>query len=240
MSTKLFQDKRIIANHIAQNFITVEEEAKSFCKKLEVLQEELYSVKTKTDFDNVVKKLITQGKETHQFLSTRTMGEGQEASALMYNSKYIGTLSKYVRTGGVLEEKESIFLEKALRNLTDVQKNEARNFINHLNELQPVSEILMSQEDKFKDRLSQTDSLDEVEAIEAEVLEKNNILEGSLNRLVSYPQDEAVAEALVTFLQMNERFLNIMQSFDIYASLEEDLTNARAAVMINNRSLRGS
>lgn len=97
----------------------------------------------------------------------------------------------------------------------------------------------MSQEEKFKERLRQADSADVIDRVEAEILEKNNILEGSLNRLISYPQDETVAGALVNFLQVNERLLNIMQSFDIYASLEEDLSNARAELTVNNRSLRG-
>lgn len=126
-----------------------------------------------------------------------------------------------------------------MKNLTDTQKNEVRSFIKSLKELEILSETLMSQEEKLKERLSQADSADVIDMIEAEILEKNNLMEGSLNRLISYPQDEAVAGALVNFLQMNERLLNIMQSFDIHASLEDDLSNARAALAGNNRSLGG-
>ncbi|KTC92667.1 hypothetical protein [Legionella cincinnatiensis] len=241
MSIRSFEDKKIRANSIALNFITAEEEAKSFCKKLDVLQKDLCSAKTQTEFDSVAKKLITQGKEVHQFLSTLAAGKEQETKlALTYGSKYVGKLSKYIDvvTESVSEKNESVALEEILKNLADTQKNEVRNFIKSLKELQPVSETLMSQEEKFKERLSQADSSDVVDMIEAEILAKNNIIEGSLNRLISYPQDEAVAGALVNFLQRNERLLNIMQSFDIYASLEDDLSNARAALPVNNRSLR--
>ncbi|KTD53217.1 hypothetical protein Lsan_3627 [Legionella santicrucis] len=230
-----------MANRIHQNFITAEEKAKSFCNKLDVLQKELYSAKTKTEFDSVAKKLITQGKDAYQFLSTLAAGKEQEARlALIYGSKYVGQLSKYMGVKkSILEKNESAALEETLKNLTDTQKNEVRSFIKSLKELEILSETLMSQEEKLKERLSQADSADVIDMIEAEILEKNNLMEGSLNRLISYPQDEAVAGALVNFLQMNERLLNIMQSFDIHASLEDDLSNARAALAGNNRSLGG-
>ncbi len=242
MSTKSFEDKKTMANRIQQNFITADEEAKSFCTKLDVLQRELCSAKTKTEFDNVAKKLISQGKEAHQFLSKLATGKEQETRlALMYGSKYVGQLSKYIdiTRNNTLDQNDSAALEEALKNLADAQKNEARGFIRSLKELEILSETLMSQEEKFKDRLSQADSADVIDMIEAEILKKNNIIEGSLNRLISYPQDEAVAGALVNFLQKNERLLNIMQSFDIYASLEDDLSNARTALTVNNRSLGG-
>lgn len=243
MSTRSFEDKRTMANCILQDFNTAEEVAKSFCNKLDVLQKELCSAKTKTEFDNVAKELITQGKEAHQFLSTLMPGKEQEARlALMYGSKYVGQLSKSTSGSSkksALDKAESDALEEFLKNLNEAQKSEARSFIKSLKELEILSETLMSQEEKFKERLRQADSADVIDRVEAEILEKNNILEGSLNRLISYPQDETVAGALVNFLQVNERLLNIMQSFDIYASLEEDLSNARAELTVNNRSLRG-
>lgn len=242
MSIKSFEDKKTVANRIHQNFITAEEEAKSFCNKLDVLQKELCSAKTKTEFDNVAKKLIHQAKEAHQFLSTLTARKEQETRlALIYGSKYVVQLLKYIdiAKNNTLDKNDSAALEETLKNLADVQKNEARSFIKSLKELEILSETLMSQEEKFKERLSQADSADVIDRIEAEILKKNNIIEGSLNRLISYPQDEAVAGALVNFLQENERLLNIMQSFDIYASLEDELANARAALTVNNRSLRG-
>lgn len=241
MGTRLFEDNKVMANDIAQNFIAAEEKAKSFCKKLDELQKELCSTNTKTNFDDVVKKIIDQEKEAHQFLATLKISKRKQdpLSVLTHNSKYVEKLSKYanVATSSSLSKKESSDLKQMLKNLTDVQKNEARNFIKQIKELQLVSETLMGQEDELKSRLSQADSVDTVERIEAEILEKNNVLDGALNRLVSYPQDEDVAGALVNFLQENENLLNIMQSFDIYASLEDDLSNARA-VVTNNRSLR--
>lgn len=238
MGIRTFEDKKISTARISSNSSSIAEAVTVLSKKLLGLQKELCLANTRTAFDSVAKKLIRQGKELQQFLISSAPGVKPESkSSSLSHSEYAILLAKY-KIGAlerISEKKETISLEGTLKNLSEPQKNEARNFIKSLRELYFVAETLMSQEEAFKKRLSEADSLEVIEQLETEILQKNAIIEGALSRLVPYPQDEAVAGVLVRFLQTHDSLLTLMQSFDLYASLEEDLANARAALKVHHQ-----
>lgn len=46
--------------------------------------------------------------------------------------------------------------------------------------------------------------------------------------MISYPEDEETAGVVIEYLETNPHIRAIMQSFDFYAALEDDILGARA------------
>lgn len=100
-----------------------------------------------------------------------------------------------------------------------------------IKELKLIAELLENQEEVFKERLHDAVSLDVVDEIEVEIQNKNQLLDGALERLIPSPNDELVAGQIINFLKENKHLFSILQAFDLYGSLTNDILNARASII---------
>ncbi|MCW8398860.1 hypothetical protein OQJ26_08660 [Legionella sp. PATHC038] len=242
---RLFQDKRKDVNRIIGNFVAAEARSGDFFNKLNALQNELYTVKTKQEFDIVVQKLINEEKNVHQFLSELITGADQEIlSKVMVqlasqpNLKHVIILFNYTSlvAQSVADKNESLSMQESLVGLSDEQRTALLLFITKLKELKPIAALLVNQEEVFKALLQQTNSLDDLDQIETEIENKNRLLDGALERLLPYPKDELVAGQIINILKANRHLLKVLQSFDLHETLMDDILNARARILTHTDS----
>lgn len=239
---RLFQDNKEHTNRVVEKFAAAESKAGDLCQTLAALQDELYVVQTKEQFDGVVQKLIDQGKIVHHFLLELMSGVDKEVMPKVMahltsqpNFEHIRTLLNYTELAAksIVAKKELLSVQESLTDLTDEQSEALLLFITKLKELKPITELLMMQEEAFKKRLGAASSLDEVDEIEAQIQKKNQLIEGALERLIPYPQDEVVAGQIIKLMQTNSHLLAILQSFDLHESLMNDILHARGTVVAN-------
>ena len=242
---RLFQNKKKDVNRIFGCFVAAEAKSGEFFNKLNALQNELYTVKTKEEFDIVVQKLINEGKNVHQFLSELITGADQEIMSKVMvqlasqpNLKNFIILLNYTELAAksIAETNESLSVQESLVGLTDEQKTALLVFITKLKELKPIAALLVNQEELFKVLLQQTTSLDALDAIETEIENKNRLLDGALERLLPYPKDELVAGQIINILKANRHLLKVLQSFDLHETLMDDILNARARILAHTDS----
>ncbi|CAM2980770.1 Uncharacterised protein [Legionella steigerwaltii] len=239
---RIFQEKQENVSRVIGDFAKAETKIDALCKKIDLLQNKLYEVKTREEFDAVVQELIKEGKEIHQFLTKLLMGTNQEIiSRVMVHLasrpdfKKIELLLNYTEhvTKSIVAKNELLSVQDSLADLTSVQKTSLLLFITKLKELKLVAEFLVKQEEGFKERLKQATSLDTVDIIEGEIENKNRLLDGAAERFIPFPEDELVAGKIINILKENTHLLTILQSFDLHETLMNDLLNARARIITN-------
>jgi hypothetical protein len=187
--------------------------------------------------------IINEEKKVHQFLLELTKGIDEETmskvKAYMDNLpdfKNAMTLLSYTKiaTENIIAKKELLSLQEASSNLTEAQQTDLSIFINKLRELKSTAEVIESQKERFKKRLHETTSLDTIDEIEDEIQNRDCLIKAALERVLPYPKDEQVGEQIIEILKNNRHFLTILESFNLYESLMEEILNARATLIAMN------
>lgn len=212
---RLFQAKKKNAQQIIDNFTEDKIKIDAFCDALNVLQNKLYTANNRDEFDNVVQMIINEERKVHRFLLELTKGTNEESMskvkaymADLPKFKNVMTLLNYTETTtkNIIAKKELLSLQEASFNLSETQQTELFVFINKLKELKPVAELLVSQQNHFKELLHEATSLETIDEIENEIQNRNHLLNGALERLLPYPKDEQVSEQIIEVLKKTDIF----------------------------------
>ncbi|HHT0594650.1 TPA: hypothetical protein ACTXXA_003256 [Legionella anisa] len=237
---RLFQEKKKSTQQIIDNFTEDKIKVDAFCHALNVLQNKLYTANKREEFDNAVQMIINVEREIHRFLLELTKGANEEAMSKVKaymtglpNFKNAMTLLNYteITTKNIIAKKESLSLQEASSKLSETQQTELFVFINKLKELKPIAEMFVNQQNYFKELLHEANSLETIEEIENEIQNRNHLINGALEQLLPYPNDEQVSEQIIEVLKKNIHFLTILESFNLHESLMEEILNARATLI---------
>lgn len=159
--------------------------------------------------------IINEERKVHRFLLELTKGTNEESMskvkaymADLPKFKNVMTLLNYTETTtkNIIAKKELLSLQEASFNLSETQQTELFVFINKLKELKPVAELLVSQQNHFKELLHEATSLETIDEIENEIQNRNHLLNGALERLLPYPKDEQVSEQIIEVLKKTDIF----------------------------------
>ncbi|KTD40157.1 hypothetical protein Lpar_1474 [Legionella parisiensis] len=237
---RLFQEKKKNAQRIIDRFIEAKTKIDACCNTLNVLLNELHMVKEKQEFDNVVQLIINEEKKVHQFLlvlaeetDKDTMSKVRAYMDGLPNFKNVMTLLNYteIATKNITDKKELLSFQEASSNLNEAQQIELSIFIKKLKELKSIAEILINQKEHFKENLQEATSLDTIDEIEDEIINRSSLINDVLERLLPYPEDELVCEQIIEILKGNRYFLAILEAFNLHESLMDDILNARATLI---------
>ncbi|KTC90892.1 hypothetical protein [Fluoribacter dumoffii] len=236
--SKIFQNGSKNAEQFINRFIENKSKFEDIGRTLESLKKELHNAHTTQQFDNSVQKIINETQNAHQFISALLKEANQEVlskvmARLHGDSQFkncVPLLNDMENANRAASQKEALSLKEALVGLDAAQQHAFLLFIQKVKELKPIAASLVNQEEVFKKRLQNADSLEEVDTLETEIEIKNQVIEGALERLLPYPTDELVAGQILKFLKENRHLLAVLQSFDLHETLMDDLLDARELI----------
>lgn len=122
---------------------------------------------------------------------------------------------------------ERICIQDIFSSLDQGKKDMLLEFIKHMHEMQPYVNQLDEKKQKFQKRLAQVNSEEQLIKIEKEIETEAAHVNDYFNTALYFPEDEESAGALIRFLGDNQHLMNILQHFDFYDMLREDIVNAR-------------
>lgn len=233
----LAPEKRAIAEKIIANLRALEAQAVVYRAELQVFKERLAATSSRDDFFALVQQIIAKGREVHAVLLLATAGMDNELSKAL--DEYISkdpTLTTTMDalhfntslTDSIVATKERLSEHALLSSLADSEKAIVETCIKSIKELKVFADFLESQKEVLRDRLSHASSQDEVDSIDEEITAQDAVIQSIYRAMVSFPEDEATAGAMIDYLDTNQHILGIMQSFAFAESLADATMGARA------------
>ena len=181
-------------------------EADDFNKKIIHYQSMLKQSSSYDEFHDVVKQIVITERAANSCLQSVMIGlDAEMMRALVELAEADETLSMILNAANfsdvlnesIIETKERVSELVVLSLIANDKKGLATSFIDSIKSLKPVADEINAQRVQFVDVLGELDSSDDLDVVEAQIAERDKIISGIYNRLVIFPEDEAVASALV-------------------------------------------
>jgi len=236
---KLNKDKQKIAHRIIHNILELEKQAITYSEDIDKFKIELRSSISEKDFFAVVQEIIAKGKKVYETLHHAMNSNDDEI--LKAIEEHILKDEKLTRimnslhfnqslSSSIIATKERLSRNVLINNLPAAQKDIVENFIRRVEELKIFTKLLDSQKEIFRQRLSNTTSLEELSDIEDEIEKQDKVIHSLYADTIIYPENEDTAGALIKYLETNQQVLAIIRSFDFYEELADDILASRAKI----------
>lgn len=207
--------------------------ARVYSELVNNFREELRAVSSDDDFSHLIEKIVKQGKTLHEQLFNSSKEavpyEVQEnVFAVLEAEKSLSPFLKLLRYSQTFH-KDFITTAERLRDAELLKKLPAkqlalvRQCIENIKSLKPTAEMLEEQGTRFRQRLNDCSSLDELEEIEAEIKILNQAMETIYNTMISFPKDEETAGIVIDYVEKSPHLYAIMKHFNVYTSLTDDI-----------------
>ena len=236
MIDKLSIEKKIIACRVIDRLVSNNPRAVEFNQQLNDLNTLLSLAKTKDEFFIVVQQIIEKEKEVHAFLQPIIAHVEPEilesVNEYMSNHANMVAITHLLNFNAILgdsiistkEKLSNAALESAL---SEEQHALAKAFINQVKELGPIAAVIQEEKLAWVQRLNDTDAMDQIDSIDDEIEAQGKIISSVYAHMVSFPEDDQTCGVLIDYLDENPQLKTIMQTFDFYESLVNDILAAR-------------
>ena len=222
---------------LLERLVRAEGVLQHYNEELKAFKEPLASVNSEHDFFALVQQIIEKERDIHTFLGS-VLGD-VKADVVQAVQGYLegderfvgmkGMLSpEGVLTSHIIATKEKLSEATVYEALNPEKSAEAREFIAQVKGLNLFKALLDEQKEAWKVRLNRAESMKQVDAMDDSIQAQNDLLSTAYKSLVTYPEDEETAGALIPYLEANPQLLSLMSAFDgFHESLEDDILAAR-------------
>lgn len=243
-TTKVFNeaDYKQRAQLILQNLNNVQLDIEKYNKELFLLGEKLDKVNSFPEFFKIVNDIIKTESELDKFLIKEMKGLNQNIKNILLQDmkdksefqSFTNVLNfNQIITDKILKNKERLSLYLLKEELPEPKYNLAKKFIHSITVLKPITELIEKQKIHFKTELDSADSMEQVNEIERQIDAQDRDLLEAYQTLINFPEDEQTAESVIKFLEKNQHFKTILESFDFAESLMDDVLNAKVRVSVS-------
>ena len=235
----LSNKKQKIAEKIIANLYTLTPTSVECRNILEQYQQQLLLADSFLVFHDIVRAAMSEGRVPYQIYLQATNEMDKDIfdaiEELIKNDSELTIIKKSLHFSSFLENdiiaaKERLSLQSLYSKLSDEDRPVAEKFIQSLKALQTMASALLSDKERFKERLNHAESFHEVAEIEAEIEDHSQRGLAAYEALVPFPDKESVAGALIEFLEKNAHITEVMDPFNFHESLMDDIMASRAKI----------
>lgn len=235
---ELSTDKNIVALQIIKNLDVINTLAEQYAARLDELRLQISSANSMEELHQIVAHVIALEQEVEQFISRETKSEDKEIRSVIKNycekNPHLSKITDLFNFSKILDDivvaKEQLLESALYEKLSGSERSVASEFIENVRALRPVHDDLEAKKAVLRQRLKAAGTPDEIDAIDEEISGLNQTYKLVLGANMHYPQNDQTAGALIEFMESNPHLLAILQSFDIYEDLTDDIFHERGRV----------
>ncbi len=129
----------------------------------------------------------------------------------------------------ILERREYIDTQELRAKFIGLQAEEVALFLNALEELEPMRDVLSSQEKIFQERLNSCTSEQDLESIESDIMRHTNLARGIYDSKMNQQFSDPVVDAINEYIGNNIRVLTLLAAWNLTESLANSIMGVRMA-----------
>lgn len=232
----LNEEDKVMAKKIIKQLEELSPTANKHLEEINKLGIKLSQVDSMNDFHMLVKTIIDKKNEIRSaFNDVRTK--------LFNNNKIMNAVKEYLTDANahallqviqphlilkneIISTKERLTKNDLVANLPEDQRQIIEKFISDVKNLQSLADKITLRKEDLRQQLNKATTQEEINQLEDEIEVQSIQLLNFYESSVTYPQNEATAGVLISFLEQNPHILKIMKSFNIDEPLRDDILHA--------------